>query len=351
MPNSIVAPVSLRLHEIIPHKLMYCNYNGAVLSQDLAGRSKKRAARKVLGEDSPAFEGSIEDAHTFFSQTFSHRDCNIDHLKEQLNEHVPTADTDERLFDPPTPDELSNKLRSMANSAPGKDRLEYRHLRLLAPKCELLAKIYRHCMLARDVPAAWKTATTILIHKKDSTTDPANFRPIALMSCLYKLLMAVLARRITTHAIHHHLLSQQQKSARPSEGCYEHAFLLQSLVDDAWRLQKKLNLAWLDIRNAFGSVPHAVVLTTLEHMGFPTNLVKMIQNVYTCATTEVIMPHGPTPSINIDCGVKQGCPLSAILFNLTLELVLRKTVSAANNTWRGPAKHHGTPHHNTGVCR
>ena len=76
----------------------------------------------------------------------------------------------------------------MANSAPGKDRLEYRHLHLLDPQWQILSKVFRHCFLAKDVPASWKTATTILIHKKGSTT---------------------------------------------TEGCYEHAFLLESIVNDA----------------------------------------------------------------------------------------------------------------------
>ena len=175
------------------------------------------------------------DATQFFTETFGPCSCNLDQLKEELSAHVPTADIDETLFAVPTLEELSQKLHLFSNSTPGKDRLEYRHLRLLDPKCEILAQLYHHCFKARDVPAQWKTATTILIHKKDSTTDASNFRPIAVMSCLYKLLMAIIAKCITTSAIQPDLLSPEQKSARPSKGCYEHAFLLESIVNDACR--------------------------------------------------------------------------------------------------------------------
>ena len=44
------------------------------------------------------------------------------------------------------------------------------------------------------------------------------------MSCIYKLLMAILAKRLTRWAIDNEILSPEQKSARPSEGCYEHSF-------------------------------------------------------------------------------------------------------------------------------
>ena len=309
--------------------------------QTLYRLSKKRAARKIFGDESPGFDGTIDEAADFFRNTFGERVCNLTHLQEELNTHIPSLETDNSLFAPPTPEELSQKLRSFSNSAPGKDRLEYRHLRLLDPKCEILADMFKHCFEARDVPAHWKTATTILIHKKNSTADPSNFRPIALMSCLYKLLMSILARRMTSHAIAHDLLSPEQKSARPSEGCYEHAFLLQSIVNDARRQPRPLSIAWLDIKNAFGSIPHAALLTTLTHMGFPPDLVTLIGNAYTGATTEVVTPLGKTPEIPIHSGVKQGCPLSAILFNLTMELILRQCKTAAANLPRGPLKHHG----------
>jgi hypothetical protein len=203
--------------------------------------------------------------------------------------------------------------------------------------------MFRHCFIAKDVPASWKTATTILIHKKDSTSDASNFRPIALMSCLYKLLMAILAKRMTSFSISNDLLSQQQKSARPSEGCYEHAFLLESIVNDAHRQTRPLCLAWLDIHNTFGSVPHSALLTTLTHMGFPPDLISMIGNVYTGATTEIVTPLGKTPSIPIHSGVKQGCPLSAILFNLAVELIICKCIAKAETLPRGPLKHHDCP--------
>ena len=93
--------------------------------------------------------------------------------------------------------------------------------------------------------------------------------------------------------------------------------------------------------SAFGSIPHSALLTTLSHMGFPKTLIDMIGNVYTNATTEVLTPLGKTPPIPIYSGVKQGCPLSAILFNLSLELILRKCSAKAMTSQRGPLKHHG----------
>ena len=79
---------------------------------------------------------------------------------------------------------VENFSVSAANTSPGSDRVEYRHLKRFEPSCSILPLLFDHCFKRRDVPPAWKSAITVLIDKKGSTEDPSNFRPIALMSCL-----------------------------------------------------------------------------------------------------------------------------------------------------------------------
>ena len=309
--------------------------------QSLYRISKKRAARKVLSDSKPSYAGSVDDANQFFTRVFGPKDCDIDSVKSGLNDFVPSGPTDNHLADHLTSEEVKKKLRVLSNSAPGSDRVEYRNLRSVDPKCKVLCSIFNRCLDANDVPSQWKTANTILIHKKGDASQVVNFRPIALMSCIYKLFMSVIANRLVDFAIHNDLLSHCQKSARPPEGCYEHTFILQSLLLDVKRLQKNVCLAWLDLRNAFGSVPHDVIKLTLSHLGVPQSLVDLIANVYNGASTIVRTPVGDTPSIPILSGVKQGCPLSPILFNLSVEIILRAIM--AKSTQINPAKHHGLP--------
>ena len=146
-----------------------------------------------------------------------------------------------------------------------------------------------------------------------------------------------MANRLVTFSINNNLLSASQKSARPTEGCYEHTFLLQSLVLDAKRHQKNLYLAWLDLKNTFGSVPHDVIRVTLEHLGVPDSVVQLVSNVYTNASTVINTPSGLTPTISLLSGVKQGCPLSPILFNLCIEIILCSIIAKGNTI--GHAKH------------
>ncbi|CAB4016370.1 Hypothetical predicted protein [Paramuricea clavata] len=264
-----------------------------------------------------------------FTATFGPRPCNPAQLLEELSSFVPLTEPNNSLFDAPSPDELATKLRSICNSAPGQDRLEYCHLRLLDPKCEILRLLDPKCEM--HVPAAWKSATTILIHKKEDTSDASNFRPITLMSCLYKLLMAVLSKRMTSFTIQNDLLSNEQKSAHPSEGCYEHDFLLESIVNDARRqpcppspLMFEMPLA---ASHMMPSSPPSPTWVSLSHLHWSFH--------------RSSHPLGKTQPIPIHSGVKQGCPLSAILFNLSMELILHKCNAQAQELPCGSLQHHG----------
>ena len=66
--------------------------------------------------------------------------------------------------------------------------------------------------------------------------------PYLLCRVIYKLFMGVMS-------IDAGVLSDEQKSARPSEGFYEHTYLLKSLVADSRQCKQKLFLAWLDIHS------------------------------------------------------------------------------------------------------
>ena len=154
--------------------------------------------------------------------------------------------------------------------------------------------IFNRCLRDSQAPSSWKSATTVLFHKKGDPTDPTNFRPITLQSCLYKLLMVILSDSITRWALDNNLVRNSQKSARPGEGCFEHTFSLSSAVKDARCNQKNIYIAWLDLRNAFGSIPQGVVFSVLSSIGAPEGLISLLRDIYTGATTDLILPTGPT---------------------------------------------------------
>ena len=66
-------------------------------------------------------------------------------------------------------------------------------------------------------------------------------------------------------------------------------------------------------------------------------------NAYRGASTTIKLPDGTTRAIPIQAGVKQGCPLSPIRFNLCIELILRRVKEIAAELKSGQCDHYRTP--------
>ncbi len=136
------------------------------------------------------------------------------------------------------------------------------------------------------------------------------------MLCIYKLLMGIVAKRYTWWSNDSGILSPEQKRVRPTKGCYKHTYVLKLLVGQARRNKKELSLAWLNICNA---LEVSLMLQFLPPLAILTLL---ITNAYGGASVTIKTPDGCTCAIPIQAGVKQGCPLSPILLNLSIELNL-----------------------------
>ena len=283
-------------------------------------------------------------------KTFEYSGKNIDlnQLNELLHQYVPKAHNNDIFSNPISYKEVTNRLNKMSNTSPGPDELEYKHLKIIDNTGRILSYIFNKCRQEQKIPNLWKSAHTVLIYKKGDNNDPSNFRPIALQSCRYKPFVAIVSDRISKWANNNNLLSDYQKGFRQGEGCYEHTFILQSIVKDARNNGKRLSIAWLDLQNAFGSVPYEAIHATLSHMGLPMELINLIRDLYTNTSSTFQTNEGVTNLIPILAGVKQGCPLSPILFNLTLELLIRAVLAKAKEKARErineiPATIYGIP--------
>ena len=207
-------------------------------------------------------------------------------------------------------------------SAPGPDGVDYRLWKATPASIPLLTAIYTTCQVNCRFPEAWKRSNTILIHKSGDEAVPGNWRPISLQPTIYKIFAAVMAKRLATWAVMGGKISACQKGFLPMEGCSEHSFIMESVMSDAKRRRKDVRIMWLDLRNAFGSVSHDLLWLMMRRLQVPEHFIDLCQEIYTGSTQRVRCKEGYTDDIPVSVGIKQGCPLSPLLFNLALEALL-----------------------------
>ncbi|KAG6929039.1 hypothetical protein G0U57_006544, partial [Chelydra serpentina] len=297
--------------------------------QKLYRTNRPKAMREVL--DGPPSYCTIppERLHNHFHGVFSGVPRNDAQRPECLRPLPRIADSTGLDADF-TPKEVMTRLSRTKNTAPGKDGIPYSLLKKRDPGCLVLSSIFNLCRRFGRSPTSWKKAMTVLIHKKGERDDPSNWRPISLCSTMYKLYAGCLAARITEWATTGGAISPAQKGFMPSEGCYEHNFLLQTVTQTTRRARKPCAIAWLDLANAFGSIPHHHIFDTLQEFGMPESFLRLIRELYEGCSTTIRSVEGETAEIPIRSGVKQGCPLSPIVFNLAMEPLLRAISDGAD---------------------
>ena len=94
-------------------------------------------------------------------------------------------------------------------------------------------------------------------HKKNSKSEPSNYRPISLLSVVGKLLEQVVAGVICQHLSEHRLLSDRQFGFRPGRSTADLLTLLSQGWQDALDEGLDTLVEALDIAGAFNKVWHA----------------------------------------------------------------------------------------------
>jgi hypothetical protein len=171
---------------------------------------------------------------------------------------------------------------------------------------------------------SWKSAKTILRHKKGDRNDPHNWRPISITNCLYRAFSCLMARCFHSINEKFHRFSNHQKGfIQKTNKCTEHGIILNELFHDARRNNKELVITAIDFANAFGSVPHEPILSTMKQRNFPERAHNIVQDLYTDASSYRELRSDKLQPISCYVGVKQGCPLSPLLFNLCIESLIQ----------------------------
>ncbi|KAE9419336.1 hypothetical protein Angca_009820, partial [Angiostrongylus cantonensis] len=114
--------------------------------------------------------------------------------------HLPSYEIkeDEYAVPPVLPSEIRHAISSVKNrTAQGLDRIKSEHLKDLPPVIvSTLARLSTRYLSECNVPTQWKTSKTVLLFKKGDLHDIGNYRPICLLSVVYKLFTRVILNRI-----------------------------------------------------------------------------------------------------------------------------------------------------------
>ena len=144
-----------------------------------------------------------------------------------------------------------------------------------------------------------------------------NWRPISLLNADYKICTKVMANRLKK--VLSVILSEDQTCGVPGRSIYENFFLLRDTLDYIDHKQLSAALITLDQEKAFDRVNHGFLQRVLTRFNFGPSFRQWVNIVYTDIHSCVLNNSWLSAKIKLDRGVRQGCPLSPLLYCLVAE--------------------------------
>lgn len=173
-------------------------------------------------------------------------------------------------------------------------------------------------------------AIMVLIHKTQTPAGLKDYRPISLIHSLGKLFSKALALRLAPRM--HELVSLNQSAFIQGRRIHENFKTVQLAC--RW-LHARRCPAVLLLAKAFDSVAWTFLLEVLEHAGFPARWRDWISTILYTASTWVLVNGRPGDQIRHARGLRQGDPLSPLLFVIVME-VLNELISEADRRGVSP---------------
>ena len=192
---------------------------------------------------------------------------------------------------------------------------EYEHV--LTPH---ITSFFHLLLEQKHIPLAWKEAKLTPIHKKGPVISPRNYRMIAVSAPIYRLYTNVLRSIIQSWCIINNQMPDTQFGFYPGRSTLQPIFILRHLKHAAQVMQtntSRLFAAFIDFQQAYDSVPRNKLWNHLYNRHMPLHLIHILQDLYH-EDEYTLLDGDKMASVKPLYGVKQGCPLSPLLFAIYL---------------------------------
>ena len=218
--------------------------------------------------------------------------------------------------------EVVKKLRG--GKAPGVDEIRPDYLKAL--DVVGLSWLTRLCNIAWTsgvVPLDWQTGVVVPLFKKGDRRVCSNYRGITLLSLPGKVFSGVLQRRV--RRIVEPRIQEEQCGFRPGRGTVDQLYTLRRILEGAWEFAHPVHMCFVDLEKAFDRVPRGALWGVLREYGVTAPLIRAVRSLYDRCQSLVRIASSKSDSFPVRVGLRQGCPLSPILFIVFMDRISRRS--------------------------
>ena len=224
-----------------------------------------------------------------------------------------------------TIDECAKSLKNMKNGkTPGSDGLSVEFYKLFWNSIkDLVFESFLYSYDLGELSIDQKRGIIKLLPKKDKILKfLKNWRPISLLNTDYKIIAHVLAARL--QIILPYIIHPDQNGYIKGRyiGC--NIRTIYDVIELSQNLENANIITFIDYEKAFDSLKLSFLFKTLKTFGFGDYFINWVKVLYKNISSCVVNNGYSSEFFHLSKGVRQGCPLSALLFILVVEILAIK---------------------------
>ncbi|KAK3558549.1 hypothetical protein QTP86_019017 [Hemibagrus guttatus] len=212
----------------------------------------------------------------------------------------------------------------LGGKAPGVDEICPEYLKSL--DVVGLSWLTRLCNIAwrsGTVPLDWATGVVVPLFKKGDRRVCSNYRGITLLSLPGKVYSRVLERRV--RPLVEPWIQEEQCGFRPSRGTLDQLYTLHRVLEGSWEFAQPVHMCFVDLEKAFDCVPRGILWEVFWEYGVHGPLLRAVRSLYNRSRSLVRIASCKSDLFPVHVGLRQGCPLSLVLFIVFMDRISRRS--------------------------
>ena len=236
---------------------------------------------------------------------------------------LPVLPVINQLDETPTYEEIHKACLSLKNNkAPGPDGLPGEIFKYGGPA--LTSKLHDFISLfwtSELLPQTWKDPIMTMTYKrKGCKTRCENYRGISLLDVAGKILARVMLTRLINSPIMA-VLPETQCGFRKDRSTSDMMFVARQIQEKCREQHRDLYIAFVDLAKAFDTVNRDMLWTVLTRFGCPPRFLTILRAFHEGMSARVSVGGVLSDSFEVTVGVKQGCVLAPVIFNIYMSAI------------------------------
>ena len=211
--------------------------------------------------------------------------------------------------------------------ATGPDAIPVEYIKLYQESPEAakkLTEMFQQVWRTKEAPQSWKNSIIEVIYKnKGSKDECGNYRGVSLLDHVGKVLLKIVTERLSKYAEAHGLLPEEQSGFRPKRSTVDMLYVVQMLQEFGRVKKVPLYFSFIDLTKAYDTVNRQLLWKVLAKAGIPQELIGLIKAFHDGTQACVRIEGEDSAYFSVNQGLRQGCVLAPLLFNLFFAAVLQ----------------------------